>query len=182
MSRRKEPVIPAELLDRLLAGTDAAAALDQGGLLDSLKKALAERALGAEMDYHLGSDDQAGNSRNGYGRKTVITDTGKIDIDVPRDRSGGPVINFVCGPALSPVYGLPRVGSTLPSFLICTVAVSLAGRSVTECRSIWQSGRSIWRQTFGNPPKAASSILIAAANTVPMNIRRSCRPKACDHR
>jgi transposase-like protein len=88
MSRRKEPVIPAELLDRLLAGTDAAAALDQGGLLDSLKKALAERALGAEMDYHLGSDDQAGNSRNGYGRKTVITDTGKIDIDVPRDRSG----------------------------------------------------------------------------------------------
>jgi len=88
MSRRKEPVIPAELLDRLLAGTDAAAALGQGGLLDSLKKALAERALGAEMDYHLGSDDQAGNSRNGYGRKTVITDTGKIDIDVPRDRTG----------------------------------------------------------------------------------------------
>jgi putative transposase len=88
MSRRKEPVIPAELLDQLLAGTDAAAALDQGGLLDSLKKALAERALGAEMDYHLGSDDQAGNSRNGYGRKTVITDTGKIEIDVPRDRSG----------------------------------------------------------------------------------------------
>ena len=88
MSRRKEPVIPAELLDRLLAGTDAASALDQGGLLDSLKRALAERALGAEMDYHLGSDDQAGNSRNGYGRKTVITDTGKIDIDVPRDRSG----------------------------------------------------------------------------------------------
>ena len=88
MSRRKEPVIPAELLDRLLAGTDAASALDQGGLLDSLKRALADRALGAEMDYHLGSDDQAGNSRNGYGRKTVITDTGKIDIDVPRDRSG----------------------------------------------------------------------------------------------
>lgn len=27
------------------------------------------------------------NSRNGYGRKTVMTDTGKIDIDVPRDRA-----------------------------------------------------------------------------------------------
>jgi putative transposase len=88
MSRRKEPVIPAELLDQLLAGTDAAVALDQCGLLDSLKKALAERALNAEMDYHLGNHDQAGNSRNGYGRKTVITDTGKIEIDVPRDRSG----------------------------------------------------------------------------------------------
>ena len=88
MSRRKEPVIPAEILDQLLAGTDAAAALDQGGLLDVLKKALAERALNAEMDYHLGDNEQAGNSRNGYGRKTVITDTGKIDIAVPRDRSG----------------------------------------------------------------------------------------------
>lgn len=86
MSRRKEPAIPADLLDQLLAGTDAATALDQGGLLDTLKKALAERALNAEMDYHLGGDEQAGNSRNGYGRKTVMADTGKIDIDVPRGR------------------------------------------------------------------------------------------------
>ena len=68
MSRRKEPTIPSDLLDRLLAGTDAAAALGQGGLLDNLKKALAERALNAEMDHHLG-DGQAGNSRNGYGRQ-----------------------------------------------------------------------------------------------------------------
>ncbi len=81
-------MIPADLLDQLPAGSDAAAALDQGGLLDSLKKALAERALNAEMDRHLGDDEQAGNSRNGYGRKTVMTDTGKIEIDVPRDRQG----------------------------------------------------------------------------------------------
>ena len=74
MSRRKEPTIPAELLDQLLAGSDAASALDQGGSLDSLKKALAERPLNAEMDYHLGGDEQAGNSRNGYGRKCAITD------------------------------------------------------------------------------------------------------------
>ena len=88
MSRRKEPVIPSDLLDQLLAGGDAAAALQQGGLLDSLKKALAERVLNAEMDHHLGQDEQAGNSRNGYGRKTVATDTGKIEIEVPRDRQG----------------------------------------------------------------------------------------------
>jgi hypothetical protein len=31
MSRRKEPVIPSDLLDQLLAGGDAAAALQQGG-------------------------------------------------------------------------------------------------------------------------------------------------------
>jgi putative transposase len=88
MSRRKEPVIPADVLDQLLAGGDAAAALQQGGLLDSLKKALAERALNAEMDHHLGHDEQAGNNRNGYGRKTVVTETGKIEIEVPRDRQG----------------------------------------------------------------------------------------------
>ena len=59
-----------------------------GGLLDSLKKALAERALNAEMDHHLGGDEQVGNSRNGYGRKRVITDSSKIEIEVPRDREG----------------------------------------------------------------------------------------------
>ena len=86
MSRRKEPAIPNELLDQLLAGGAASAAFEQGGLLDSLKKALTERALNAEMDHHLTSEEEAGNTRNGYGRKSVTTDTGKLEIDVPRDR------------------------------------------------------------------------------------------------
>ena len=74
------------LLDQLLAGGAASAAFEQGGLLDSLKKALTERALNAEMDHHLAGDDGVGNTRNGYGWKTVMTDTGKLAIDVPRDR------------------------------------------------------------------------------------------------
>lgn len=86
MSRRKDPVIPNELLDQLLAGGDARAVFDAGGLLDSLKKAFTERALNAEMDHHLAGEEGAGNTRNGYGRKTVVTDTGKLAIDVPRDR------------------------------------------------------------------------------------------------
>jgi hypothetical protein len=60
MSRRKEPATPSELLDQLLAGGDAAAALAGSGLLDALKKTLAERALNAEMDHHLGQESQAG--------------------------------------------------------------------------------------------------------------------------
>lgn len=76
MSRRKEPAIPNELLDQLLAGGAASAAFEQGGLLDSLKKALTERALNAEMDHHLATGEGAGNVRNGYGRKTVTTETG----------------------------------------------------------------------------------------------------------
>jgi putative transposase len=85
MPRRKEPCIPDAILDQLLAGADPKTAFDPNGLLDGLKKALAERALNAEMDHHLGGEE-VGNSRNGYGRKSVVTDTGKIDLEVPRDR------------------------------------------------------------------------------------------------
>src|SRR4051794_19304213 len=85
MPRRKEPRIPDAILDQLLAGADPKTAFDPNGLLDGLKKALAERALNAEMDHRLGGEED-GNSRNGYGRKTVVTDTGKIDLEVPRDR------------------------------------------------------------------------------------------------
>lgn len=86
MPRRKEPKIPDAILDQLLAGADAKTAFDPNGLLDELKKALAERALNAEMDHHLGGEGGVGNGRNGYGQKTVITDTGKLELEVPRDR------------------------------------------------------------------------------------------------
>src|SRR3954464_6828416 len=86
MARRKEPRIPDHLLDQLLAGADAKSAFAKDGLLDELKKALAERALNAEMDHHLNQDSESDNHRNGYGRKTVLTDTGKIDLEIPRDR------------------------------------------------------------------------------------------------
>src|SRR3954465_5207642 len=88
MPRRKQPTIPDELLDQLLGGSDPRTALAEGGLLDGLKKALSERALNAEMDHHLesGEPDGRANTRNGYGRKTVLTDTGRMAIAVPRDR------------------------------------------------------------------------------------------------
>ena len=85
MARRKAPRIPDALLDQLLAGADPKSAFNANGLLDELKKAFAERALNAEMDHHLASDEGS-NSRNGYGRKTVTTDTGRIDLEIPRDR------------------------------------------------------------------------------------------------
>src|SRR5512144_215986 len=68
MARRKQPIIPDQVLDQLLAGADAKAAFEKDGLLDELKKALAERALNAEIDHHLeaGEADGRVNSRNGY--------------------------------------------------------------------------------------------------------------------
>ncbi len=85
MARRKAPRIPDAILDQLLAGADPKTAFEADGLLDELKKALAERALNAEMDHHLAAEE-AGNSRNGYGRKTVTPETGRIELSIPRDR------------------------------------------------------------------------------------------------
>jgi putative transposase len=90
MATNKEDRIADELLDQLLAGRDAATVFESGGLVDELKKRLAERMLNAEMDQHLGNaaQEEAGNHRNGYGSKTVITDTGKLELAIPRDRHG----------------------------------------------------------------------------------------------
>src|SRR5271165_2378826 len=87
MSRRREPVIPDAILDQLLVGADAKTAFDPNGLIDQLKKALADRALKAELDHHL-KGDESGNSRNGYGKKTVLTDAGALELSIPRDRQG----------------------------------------------------------------------------------------------
>src|ERR671929_97170 len=71
-----------------------------GGLLTGLTKTVLETALEAEMSEHLGYDkhDPAGrnraNSRNGTRTKTVLTQLGPVEIEVPRDRDGSfePVI------------------------------------------------------------------------------------------
>ena len=65
MPRRKAARIPDELLDQLLAGTDPKTAFDADGLLDGLKKALAERALNTEMDHHLATGEGGNGHRCG---------------------------------------------------------------------------------------------------------------------
>jgi putative transposase len=84
-----------ELLDQLLAGYEKPEDLmGDDGLFRRLKKALIERALGAELTDHLGYErgDPAGrgsgNSRNGVSAKTVLTEDGEVQIEVPRDRAG----------------------------------------------------------------------------------------------
>src|SRR3954465_12925996 len=87
--------ITSELLDQLLANYESPEDLTGAdGLFKQLKKALIERALGAELSDHLGYEkgDPAGrgsgNSRNGTSAKTILTEDGEIDIAVPRDRAG----------------------------------------------------------------------------------------------
>ena len=86
------PKIPPELLDQLVKGPMTAEAVEDASR--AFKKALIERALGAEMSHHLGytagadRPDAATNHRNGKSGKTVLTDDGPLRIEVPRDRQG----------------------------------------------------------------------------------------------
>jgi transposase-like protein len=84
--------IPPELLDQLVKGPMTAEAVED--VSRAFKKALIERALGAEMSHHLGypaggeKPESATNHRNGNSGKTVLTDDGPLRIEVPRDREG----------------------------------------------------------------------------------------------
>jgi transposase-like protein len=84
------PKIPPELLDQLVKGPMTPGAVQETS--QAFKKALIERALGAEMSHHLGyaaggdKPETATNHRNGKSGKTVLTDEGPLRIEVPRDR------------------------------------------------------------------------------------------------
>ncbi len=79
-SRRPSPTVP-ELIGL-------------GGLSTGLTKSVLETALEAELTEHLGYEQydvagrDGGNSRNGTRTKTVFTEIGPVQVEVPRDRDG----------------------------------------------------------------------------------------------
>lgn len=88
-----KPQFSAAALEQLIPGPITPAELEN--IFQQFKKAVVERALGAEMSHHLGyAPGQAkpagapANHRNGNSAKTVLTDAGALRIDVPRDRDG----------------------------------------------------------------------------------------------
>jgi transposase-like protein len=93
MRKRKEKTAVDKALDLLFeGGVDGTSILGQGGLLKELTKGILERALKAEMDDHLGykpyERSEGENARNGSYIKTLTTEQGAFDIEVPRDREG----------------------------------------------------------------------------------------------
>ena len=86
------PKIPDELIDQFVTGPMTGEAVNAASL--AFKKALIERAMGAELGHHLGypagaaKPDAATNQRNGKSAKTVQTGEGPVRIEVPRDREG----------------------------------------------------------------------------------------------
>ena len=86
------PSIPTEWIDQFVTGPMSTEAVNDVSV--AFKKALIERAMGAELSHHLGYSPgaakpaDASNHRNGSSGKTVRTDDGPLFIEVPRDRDG----------------------------------------------------------------------------------------------
>lgn len=90
--RTQQQELAAELVAR--ARAEGVELTGPNGLLTGLTKQVLETALDAELSEHVGYDKHdpagrnGGNSRNGVRTKTVLTDIGPVQIEVPRDRDG----------------------------------------------------------------------------------------------
>jgi putative transposase len=84
-----------ELADELMerAKADGVSLVGPDGMLAGLTKRVLESMLEAEMTEHVGYEahdpagHNSGNSRNGTRPKTILTEIGPIELDVPRDRN-----------------------------------------------------------------------------------------------
>ncbi|MGK7887715.1 MAG: IS256 family transposase [Leptolyngbyaceae cyanobacterium] len=99
---KKTPSKVDQLIDELLEDCQSPDDIvGESGLLKQLSKRLIERSLAGELTHHLNatapsaeavSDDRESelpkNSRNGHSKKTIQTQQGEMELDIPRDRAG----------------------------------------------------------------------------------------------
>jgi len=93
LSNRDRAALKQELIAELVADCQTEGDLfGPEGVFTRLKGAVMERLLEAEMTTHLGHErherSKGNNSRNGHSTKTVTTETGPVQVRVPRDREG----------------------------------------------------------------------------------------------
>ena len=131
--KKKEALNQA--LDALIeqTGHSPEVILGDSGVLAQMTKALVERVLGAELAHHLktgrgpvgGLEGEAAavpaNCRNGYSAKTVLSDSGAMQIDVPRDRAG----------SFEPLL-VPKWQKKLPGFEEKIIALYARGMTVRD--------------------------------------------------
>jgi transposase-like protein len=95
----RKPEIDPAIIEELMKGYQQPEDLTgPGGILEQLTKRLYERVLGAEMTHYLGyekgqapklaANQKRDNHRNGTSKKTLLSEDGKLEIEVPRDRAG----------------------------------------------------------------------------------------------
>lgn len=134
MARRKraaaEPLpagLTPEILDQLVAGVQTSA--DFQLVWRRLQKAMAERVLKAELTHHLGYPEGGerrpdGNARNGFTPKSLLTESGAIALDIPRDRDGSFTPQFV-----------PKGARRLPGFDETVLMLYARGLSTRELQA-----------------------------------------------
>lgn len=92
MTKVKKNPLLADVLDQLIKGKEQWDSASFSDLFHDIKKELMERILEKEMESQLGYEkhgSQVGdNRRNGTSDKTIITETGPVNINIPRDREG----------------------------------------------------------------------------------------------
>ncbi len=93
--RRAPSPFREEILDEILGNYQKPDDLiGEDGVLKQLMGALINRAMDAEMEHHLGYPSNSepppeqSNRRNGKSGKTVRTNVGDVEIEIPRDREG----------------------------------------------------------------------------------------------
>src|SRR5215207_9954721 len=95
------------------------------------------------MDHHL-AREETGNARNGYGRKIVITDTGKLDLQIPRDRQAS------FDPQL-----IAKYQRRFPGFDDKVISMSARGMSVRagheHARDRRALARAVWHRGLARP-------------------------------
>ena len=127
-----------EALDVLIEehGHSPEAIMGEQGLLAQMTKALVERVLGAELTHHLRTGrsgpspdgeagDDAANCRNGFSKKTVLGDSGELEIEVPRDRLG----------RFEPLL-VPKWQKKLPGFEEKVIALYARGMTVRDIKAM----------------------------------------------
>lgn len=131
--------IDKALLDQLMEGRSPGDLFGKEGIRSELTKALAERALSTELDEHLEEEraatpdegaNRSANRRNGASQKTVTTDSGKVVLDIPRDRNGtfDPLLSDQHNP--QPCAGGQRdAGSSAAYVPCCRSGAGLSGKS-----------------------------------------------------
>ncbi|RMP14586.1 ISPsy18, transposase, partial [Pseudomonas syringae pv. delphinii] len=125
---RELPSISQELIEQFVTGPMSAEAIQDASM--AFKKALIERALGAELGHHLGypqgaeRPEESTNQRNGKSSKTVLTDDGPLRLDIPRDRDG----------SFAPIL-IPKHERRFTGFDDKIIAMYARGMTVREIRA-----------------------------------------------
>lgn len=134
MARRKKqvpsedrPLLPEGSIDQLAQAVQTPA--DLQAIYRQFQKALTERVLQAELTQHLRYPEGAGrapdgNARNGTTPKRLVTDTGTLDLAIPRDRQSSFQPQFV-----------PKGVRRLPGFDETVLALYARGLTARELQA-----------------------------------------------